>query len=325
MSQNFGTQMGRQAKWTLLLLGIVFLVIGGGVYFGLGSDSLVGSALMPMAIIFVVTGAIMIVVSFIVGRSTAASQAVAEHGQLGSARIMGLTQTGMTLNDQPQIGMDLEVTVPGLSTYRVTHKEFVPFLFLSRLQPGGVLAVRVDPAKPQKVVVAWNEAPPAGGSFGAGASNGFGGVSAGSLPGATMVGGIPAAGGAPVVPGAGAESLAQVAAAMQQSGAHIAPVFSASEQANYSVDQLRQWLRENGLPGTARIDRLEDSGQTVGNDRLMTMQTTTEVPGQPPHQGPASAAMVPLAKVGRLAVGVTLPVLVAPGNPDLEMFEWDKI
>jgi hypothetical protein len=35
--------------------------------------------------------------------------------------------------------------------------------------------------------------------------------------------------------------------------------------------------------------------------------------------------MVPLEKVGRVAVGVALPVRVAPDNRDMLMFEWDRI
>jgi hypothetical protein len=92
-----------------------------------------------------------------------------------------------------------------------------------------------------------------------------------------------------------------------------------------SIEQLRAWLRANGLSGTARIDRLEDSGQTVGDERLFTMTTTVSVPGRATITTAPSAAMVPLEKVGRIAVGVVLPVRVHPENENLLMFEWDRI
>ena len=107
--------------------------------------------------------------------------------------------------------------------------------------------------------------------------------------------------------------------------AGAAPVFGQAAQAGYSVEQLRAYLRANGIAGMARIDRLDDSGQTVGDERLFTMTTTVSIPGRSPFVTGPSAAMVPLEKVGRIAVGVALPVRIAPDNQDMVMFEWDRI
>ena len=348
MSQNYGAQMGGRARTMLLFMGILWLVIAAGLYLGLSGIPAAGGTITFLVVLFAIIGGVMIVAAFFVGRMAADTRRVATVGLPGTARIVGLTQTGMSLNDQPQIGMDLEVSVPGLPAYRAQHKEFVPLLLLARLQPGGMIAVRVDPANPHKLVVAWNEAPgavPLGGFGGVqgpgmfapgsgGASDGAGTASqVGGLPGATVVQrttyGGPTASPAGAAAGAapGTETLGQVAAALQAAGmgGAAAPVFASADQATYSVEQLRQWLRENGIHGTARIDHLADSGQTIGTDRLMTMQTTIEVPGRPAFRTAASAAMVPVEKVGRIAVGVTLPVLVAPDNPDVSMFEWDRI
>jgi hypothetical protein len=43
----------------------------------------------------------------------------------------------------------------GRSPYRATVKEIVPLIMLNRLQ--GTLPVRVDPARPESVVVQWNQ------------------------------------------------------------------------------------------------------------------------------------------------------------------------
>ncbi len=246
----------------------------------------------------------------------------------------------MTLNDQPQIGMDLEVSALGMGTYRVTHKEFVPLLFLSRLQPGAVLGVRVNPANRNQIVVRWDDVrADAGGSAADAGAADLGGRAADA--GTADAGGsaarmeLAAAAGA-AAPGSkvlatpsSGESLGQVAAAMAAAGTASAPgfaaPFSSPDQAGITIDQLRAWLREHGVSGMARIDRLEDSGRSIGSDRLFTMQTTLEIPGRAPIQGPPSAAMVPLDKIGRIAVGVKLPVKVAPDNPDLSTFLWDQI
>lgn len=303
MSQDFGTRMGRYAGWQLAILGVLFIVIAAGMYLALGNDTLTKGMIQPMSLMFGAIGLVMVVVAVVLFRKSSGRARVATAGVSGTARILGLTQTGMTLNDQPQIGMDLEVSAMGMGgTYRVTHKEFVPFLLLGRLQPGAVLAVKVNPTNPKQIVILWNDAPAVSASM------------------AAAIGAGPAAG--------SSESLGQVAAAMAAGGAGsggVAAPFLSADQANLTIDQLRSWLRENGIAGTARIDRLEDGGQTIGTDRLFTMQTTLEVPGRAPFQGPPSAAMVPVDKMGRIAVGVSLPVKVAPDNPDLTMFEWDKI
>jgi hypothetical protein len=159
----------------------------------------------------------------------------------------------------------------------------------------------VDQANPDRVFIQWDQA----GAAAPASQAGFG------------------SGG----PGSGRdETLAQVAAALAATGrSDAAPVFAEPGQAAYSVEQLRAYLRANGIAGTARIDRLEDSGQTVGDERLFTMTTTVTVPGRATVTTGPSAAMVPLEKVGRVAVGVVLPVKVAPDNEHMVMFEWDRI
>ena len=55
------------------------------------------------------------------------------------------------------------------------------------------------------------------------------------------------------------------------------------------------------------------------------MQVTLELPGQAPKQLAESAAMVPLRAMHKVHVGWKVPVRVAAENPNLMMFEWDKV
>lgn len=121
------------------------------------------------------------------------------------------------------------------------------------------------------------------------------------------------------------ESLSQVQAALQQSGLATAAPFASAGQGGYTIEQLRSYLRTSGIEGTARIDKLDDSGQIVGDERLYTMQVTLELPGQPPKQLTPSAAMVPLIAVPKVRVGWRVPVRVAAENHNLLMFEWDRL
>ena len=101
------------------------------------------------------TGIVLVVVAIVLLRRAAATDRISAMGVAGTGQIMGLRQTGVLINGQPQVEMDLLVTVMGHSPYRVKVKEIVPLIMLNRLQ--GTLPVRVDPARPQTVVVQWDQ------------------------------------------------------------------------------------------------------------------------------------------------------------------------
>jgi hypothetical protein len=313
-SSTMGRRGGRMLVVTALFelgLGAVFWLVFTDLPGGADAMRLTGAILGAV-------GAVMLLAGLWWMRSAAKKDRISATGVAGTGQIMGLGQTGMTVNDQPQVELDLLVTIPGRSPYRVKVKEVVPLIMLGRLQ--GTLPVRVDPAEPNTVVVQWDQP-----NAGLEALEGFDPAQIARSGTVLHVAGG-GAGGAPGGPGSSVdETLAQVAAAMAAAGGGAAPIYGQSAQAGYSIEELRAWLRANGVAGTARIDRLEDSGQTVGDERLFTMTTTVTIPGRAPFVSGPSAAMIPLAKVGRVAVGVALPVRVAPDNQDMSMFEWDRI
>jgi hypothetical protein len=188
-------------------------------------------------------------------------------------------------------------------------------MLLSRLTSGTPLQVRVDPMNLNRIAVDW-------GGSGFGAST--------PIPGAVQVPGMmPMPGAMPAASSAGAsgmdESLAQVQAALASSGMQAAAPFQTAAQGNFTVEQLRAYLRQNGADASATIDSLEDSGKTVGDERLFTMEMTLKIPGKPDQKLPKSAAMVPVGKSHKLFQGMTVPVKYERTNPDLLMVDWEKI
>ena len=86
-------------------------------------------------------------------RAAAEADRITATGMAGTATITGLTQTGMPLNDQPQVDIELLVTIPGRPPYAASRKEFVPLILLGRLRSGGPLPVKVDPNDPEDVII----------------------------------------------------------------------------------------------------------------------------------------------------------------------------
>jgi hypothetical protein len=78
-----------------------------------------------------------------------ADQAKAQYlmasGMPAQATIQGMRDTGMTVNEMPQIELDLLVQVPGREAYTVTHRQVMAHSVLGQLQPGATIPVHVDP------------------------------------------------------------------------------------------------------------------------------------------------------------------------------------
>ena len=332
------SSIGRRGAPWVLGVGVVQLVLGLFFIVGLGGIPYAGFGMVLTGAILVLVGVVLLGVGVVVLRKAEDSDRISATGLAGVGQIMGVTQTGMMVNYQPVIEVSLLVTVPGRAPYPARVRGPVPLILLNRLQ--GSLPVRVDPARPDRVVIQWDRlddpsafavpvaavaamptgAAPIPASSGPAPIEGSG-ITMTAMAGAANQGGAPVGGGATV---GSDETLGQIASAMAGSGSPAAPVYGSPAQGGLSVDQLRAYLRASGISGTARVDVLQDGGSTIGDERLFTMATTVFLPGRSPFTSGPSAAMVPLAKVPRMAVGVELPVKVAPDNDRLVMFEWDR-
>lgn len=314
MAQFTSSTFGNYAKWWLIGTGVFELLLAAGFLAGgLLVPGGEGGLLLTAAILGV-TGLVLIVIGVRVARGAADAERIARTGIAGQATVTGLGQTGVSLNDQPQVEIGLMVNVPGRPPYPATRKEFVPLIMLGRLGSGLPLPVKVDPLDPSRVIIDW-------------ASAGIGAAPLGMQAGFA---GMPPA--PPAPPPArpmsatdASETLSAVQDALGQSGMNAAPAFAQAEQGQYTVEQLRDWLRQNGVHATATINRLRDSGRTIGDERLFTMQVTLNMPGRSPQELAESAAMVPLRTAPRIQLGQTLPVIVAADNPNMLMFDWDRV
>jgi hypothetical protein len=95
------------------------------------------------------------IVFLIIGARAAARDRLHDAGVSGQATIAGITQTGMWMNNNPYVKLDLVIQIPGHPPYEVKHGEIVPQVLLGRLTNGASLPVRVDPDRPSHFVVEW--------------------------------------------------------------------------------------------------------------------------------------------------------------------------
>jgi len=62
------------------------------------------------------------------------------------------------VNFNPQVVLDLEVAIEGKTPYEAQLTTSVPQVYLGRLQPGGSIGVKVDPADPSSIAIDWTAA-----------------------------------------------------------------------------------------------------------------------------------------------------------------------
>jgi len=67
--------------------------------------------------------------------------------------LLSMTETGTTVNNAPEIEMELSLNLPDGGTRVIRHRCFVSLLDLARLSPGDRLYATVDPDDPDRMVV----------------------------------------------------------------------------------------------------------------------------------------------------------------------------
>jgi hypothetical protein len=82
-----------------------------------------------------------------------ATKKLLAEGEPARAKVLELHQTGMMINDNPQVRMVVDVTREGGVPYRAQIVSVIDFLAIPRVQPGCDLRVRVDRANPQNLAV----------------------------------------------------------------------------------------------------------------------------------------------------------------------------
>jgi hypothetical protein len=164
------------AKWLWITSVIELVVAVGLLTASMVAPEVAGGLRLTAAIL----GGVALLLMLWAGKMSARykeAQRLRVEGLPAQAQIVGMSQTGMYLNEQPQVELTLSLSTAVQGPYQVTLKEWVPLIMLGRLTSGQPLPVKVDPANPQNVIIEWESAGP-----------GIGGMVPGMAPGAAPQG-----------------------------------------------------------------------------------------------------------------------------------------
>ena len=301
---------GYTGNW-LMFVGLIELVSAGGFLAGYLMDRTYSGFLLTAAILGGV-GVLLFVFGIGSRGKAAAVSRIEQTGLTGEARVVSMTQTGVYINENPQVELELEVSVAGRNRYQVFHKEIIPLILLGRLGMAATLPVKVDPEDPERLVILWDQVGQPSAQFG-GVAAPPGGWQAGQT---WPVTGQPVAGGTmPVVTTSPGASLTA-----PPPGVSPAAFVNGADP---NIAAFRQFLETSGDQGYAIIETAQDMGTPVGSDRLFQMGMAVSVGGRPRYKV-AGPALIPAAAAGKAVAGRSVPVRVHPQNLNAVLVEWDR-
>jgi hypothetical protein len=139
---------------------VLFFLVGGIAFWITIPDIFIGQ-------IWVAVSLFLAAVYFFMNKRADQSEQLKLTGIPGRATILELTQTGMYINEQPQVKLKLRVEPQGQQPYELEKRITVPLVALGALSSGHPLNVYVDRADSSKIAIDWfgggGAAAPAGG------------------------------------------------------------------------------------------------------------------------------------------------------------------
>ena len=98
----------------------------------------------------VITAVVLFVVFRLI-RSMQPNRSILQNGIPAQATIRQVWQTGTFINENPQVGMQLEVRPPGGAPYVTQVNAVIPLINIPQFQPGTVVPVKISPVDATKV------------------------------------------------------------------------------------------------------------------------------------------------------------------------------
>ena len=125
---------------------IMQLLAGGSI---LTILTICGGAVLSLAI---TVGVTLLVIRFI-RKTVGQDRAIVENGIPARAKILSVQQTGVMLNNQPQVAFQLEVHPPSGVPYQAQTKAVVALVNIPQIQPGAEVSVKIHPTDQTRIAI----------------------------------------------------------------------------------------------------------------------------------------------------------------------------
>jgi hypothetical protein len=146
--------------------GIIIGLIGGGIGLLVG----LGAVIATKSIVGIVIMVLMVSIMGTVFWKTLfgpmlLSKRLAKSGFATTAKVIQVSDTGVTVNNAPQVKLLLEVTPPNGTTYMVETKQLISRLQTSIYQPGSMIPVLIDLNDKNSIVINYEGSGGASGQY----------------------------------------------------------------------------------------------------------------------------------------------------------------
>ncbi len=154
--------------WIFAIPHLVFLVVGIVILLAYANGLRTPDSWFPMdemlflGILFIAFPPLFTaVLLFRIRRGNIREEAILENGVPVEAVLLSMMETGTTVNNAPEIEMELSLNLPDGSTRVIRHRCFVSLLDLAGLSIGDRLPAAMDPEDPDRMVVMTSKVIPA--------------------------------------------------------------------------------------------------------------------------------------------------------------------
>lgn len=127
------------------LLGLFFSIVVTLFVVVVSVLAALASAALPIGILYFIYKAM--------EKQAAVRRRMQEVGIPAQALVLSLSETGLLINNQPQVRLQLQVLPPDGEAYEATLTQTISMLQAPRLQPGSTVAVLIDPDAPQHILL----------------------------------------------------------------------------------------------------------------------------------------------------------------------------
>jgi len=88
-------------------------------------------------------------------REQQAKASLLQTGIPGVARVTSVVDSGVRVNLEPVLDIDLEVALEDGRHYETRVRELAPQMYAGRVEPGANIGVRADALDPQRITLDW--------------------------------------------------------------------------------------------------------------------------------------------------------------------------